>query len=122
MAGLKWQQPPNKVWPAGADAYVLAVRRGVHGVCQKWAAILETEMKQNAPWQDKSSNARQTLYTAVEPPTAAQIADMIELILSHGVTYGIFLELKNAGKFAIINPTLDQAAPRIWADIRGLFR
>lgn len=48
---------------------------------------------------------------------------MIELIISHGaaVDYSIFLELANAGRFAIISPTLDANAPRVWADIRGLF-
>jgi hypothetical protein len=121
MAGFKWTTPPLAVWPQGAEAYIVAVRRGVHGVAMKWAAILSNEMKQNAPWTDRSGAARQTLYTEVQPPTPAQVTDMIELMLWHGVDHGVFLELKNAGRFAIINPTLDQAAPRVWADVVRLF-
>jgi len=78
-------------------------------------------MKANAPWVDRTGAARQSLRAEVEPPTAAQVQQMVELILAHGVEYGVFLELKNAGAFAIINPTLDAAAPKIWADIRRLF-
>lgn len=123
MAGLRWEQPPEKVWPAGAQAYAQAVRRGVHAVCQRWSAILTNEMKQNAPWTDRTGNARQGLYSTVEPPSPEQVQTMIELIISHGaaVDYSIFLELANAGRFAIISPTLDANAPRVWADIRGLF-
>lgn len=123
MAGLKWSTPPTAAWPAGADAYVKAVRAGVHGVCQKWSVILEAEMRAGAVWQDRTGNARQGLYSAVEPPTPAQVQDLIELIIAHGaaVDYGIFLELANAGRFAIIGPTLDAAAPRVWQDVRRLF-
>lgn len=123
MAGFKWSAAPDKVWPAGAEAYARAVRAGVHGVALKWSAILTNELKQNAPWSDKTGNARQGLYSAVEPPTPAQVTGLIELIISHGaaVDYSIFLELANAGRFAIIGPTLDAAAPRVWADIRSLF-
>lgn len=121
MAGFVWQQAPQAVWPKGAEAYARAARAGIHAVAQKWAAILQTEMRNQAPWTDRTGNARQGLYTEVQPPTAAQVTGMIELILRHGVEYGEFLELRNSGRFAIINPTLDTAAPRIWADIRRLF-
>lgn len=131
MAGLKWSTPPQAVWPAGAEAYVLTVRRGVHGVCQRWAPVIENEMKSQAPWEDKTANARQTLYSVVEPPSAAEVVGLIELVMSHGMTYGAFLEgldprhgfspTRLGRKYAIVLPTLDKYGPIIWADIRKLF-
>jgi len=47
----------------------------------------------------------------------------IALKLSHGMDYGIWLELKNAGKFAIVRPTallyrqkVRAAYKRVWAN------
>lgn len=120
MAGLRWQSSPEKVWPAGGQAYARAIRAGLHAIAQKWAAILENEMRQQAPWTDRTGNARQSLYARVDPPTAIEIFDVIELVLAHGVEYGVYLELKNQGRFAIVNPTIDRAAPRIWDDVRRM--
>lgn len=122
MAGLKWREPPEKVWPAGADAYVRAVRAGVHGVMQYYQPIVSNEMKQERPWTDRSSNAIQGLYTAVEPPTPTQGGDTFEFIMSHGVEYGIWLELANNSRYNIVIRTLDKYSPIIWRDIRSLFR
>lgn len=131
MAGFKWQTPPDKVWPAGAEAYVRAVKRGIHGVMQRWAPEIENYMKSNASWQDQTANARQTLHSAVEPPTAAEVVSMIELIMAHGVIYGAYLEgydprynfapTRQGSRYAIIEPTLDYFAPRVWADVVRLF-
>lgn len=132
MAGLRWQTPPSSAWPAGADAYVKAVRAGVHGVCQRYQVEVEAHMKSTASWVDRTGAARQTLYAAVEPPTPAQVMDVIEFIMAHGVIHGYWLEGINylkgfsptmqGQKYAIIQPTLDTYAPKIWADVRKLFR
>lgn len=130
MAGLKWQEPPEKVWPQGADAYVRAVRAGVHGVCQRWVPEIENWMKANRPWQDRTANAAQSLYSAVEPPSAAQVVDAIEVIMSHGVIYGWYLEgfkpdatpMLRGPEYAVVLPALDHFGPLIWRDIRALFR
>lgn len=131
MAGLKWTQPPDKVWVQGAEAYVLAVRRAVHGVCQRWAPEIENWMKTGAVWTDRSSNARQSLYSQVQPLTPAEVVDTIELIISHGMIYGSFLEgydyrhnfapTRQGKKYAIVEPALDYFAPKVWADVMKLF-
>lgn len=131
MAGLVWQEPPQTVWPQGAEAYARAVRAGVHGVCQRYQPIIENEMKTQASWTDRSGAARQSLYAAVEPPTVGEVMGLIEFIMSHGVEHGAWLEgldpRRNFAptalgrKFAIVLPTLDKYAPIIWRDIRALF-
>jgi hypothetical protein len=131
VAGLRWSAPPQTVWPQGAEAYARAVRAGVHGVLQRYQPLIENEMKTSASWTDRTGNARQTLYAAVEPPTVAEVMGVIEFIMSHGVEYGAFLEGLDprynfaptalGRKFAIVLPTLDKYAPIIWRDIRALF-
>ena len=132
MAGLTWSSPPQAVWPVGAETYVSMVRRGVHGVCQRWAPEIENWMKGNKVWVDRTSNAVQSLYSQVQPLTAAEVVDIIELIMSHEVLYGVYLEgydpnhgyarTRLGSKYAIVEPALDYFAPKVWADVRSLFR
>lgn len=60
-----------------------------------------TYMKLNAPWKDHTGNARSGLFglTNYGP-------NYFELLLAHSVFYGIFLETRFNGKYAIINPTV----------------
>lgn len=130
MAGFKWTTPPLAVWPQGAEAYIVAVRRGVHGVMQRWAPEIENHMKSNAPWTDRTANARQGLYAAVEPPSSTEVVNVIELIMAHSMFYGYYLEnwnpvtsapMMRPPRWQIIEPTLDYFAPRVWADVQRLF-
>lgn len=88
---------------------------------QPLAGEAEGYMKVNAPWNNITRNARNSLtgqVTVANSPTKTRIA----LTLSHGVDYGVWLELKNAGKFAIVRPTallyrqrVREAWKRIWS-------
>lgn len=130
MAGFRWQTPPSEVWPAGAAAYVAAVKRGVHGVMLFFAPVIENEMKVTASWTDRTGNLRSALYSVVEPASAAEVQSMIELIMAHGLIYGWYLEgfrtdgtpMLRPPRFQIIEPTLDKYAPLVWAAIQRLFR
>ena len=115
-AGFRWETPPEEAFPELAEAYVNAIHEGVKAIAQRWAPEIENWMQENAPWTDRTGNARQSLYTEVEDVTGK----MVQIILSHGVYYGIFLELKNAGRYAIVNPALDHFAPKIWADVKRM--
>lgn len=114
--GIRWDNPPDKAWGELADAYQAAIQKGVKAIAQKWQPEIENWMKLNASWTDRTGNARQSLYTEVE----TQAKEMVTIILSHGVEYGIYLELKNAGRYAIIGPALDEFAPKVWADVVAL--
>ncbi len=111
-----WTRPPTEAWPEMAEAYVHEIRRAVRMLADRYAPEIEAYMKANAVWIDRTGNARQRLYTEVSDVAL----DMIDIILSHGVEYGIYLELANQGRFAIIGPTLDIFAPRIWRDVVAL--
>lgn len=113
MAGIVWSVTPSRAWGDLADDYVRRIRAGVWFIAQKWAPQIEAWMKHNAPWTDRTGNARQLLWARARQLTA----DMVEIVMAHGVVYGVFLELRHAGAYAIINPALDHFAPRIWADV-----
>ena len=113
--GFYWETDPKAVFPAFFDDYVTRLVSVVQLLLQSYAPSIETWMKANAPWTDRTANARQSLYANVE-----LLLDGGVLIFDHGVTYGVFLEYANQGRFAIIAPALDHFAPLIWADIQRL--
>lgn len=68
---------------------------------QTEAIELQDHMKQNAPWTDRTGQARRSLNVKVKT-----IKNGYRLVLSHGVDYGVDLELKHNKKYAIIQPTI----------------
>lgn len=66
------------------------------------APKLQSDAKANRPWTDRTGNARKELQAYVVTP------DDIVIRLIHGVYYGIFLEFRGAGRYAIIRPTIDR--------------
>lgn len=113
MPGIVWETPPTAAWPDLAANYVFAIEQGVEAIAKRWAPEIENWMKDNAPWEDRTSNARDGLYTEVN-----QVAGvMTEIILAHGVDYGLWLEVRWAGRWSIVTPALDQFGPRVWADV-----
>ena len=81
----------------------------------RYQAEIETWMKTNARWIDRTGNARQSLYAEV-----TRLTDSVLLAFDHGMDYGFYLELSHAGRYAIIAPALDEFAPRIWRDVKAL--
>jgi len=79
------------------------------------AAQLENNAKRNAPWTDRTGNARNSIYGRTQ--TAK---DEVEIVHGIAIDYGKYLELKNEGKFRIIKPTVDEALPRIEKDLQNI--
>ena len=63
-------------------------------------------MKDNAPWTDRTSAARNGLNAEV-------VVDgkTVGIVLYHTVPYGVFLETRWGGKFAVIEQTMESIAP-----------
>jgi hypothetical protein len=76
------------------------------------AKKMENESKANATWKDRTGAARQRLNS-----TWKWQGNIVRIELSHGVDYGIWLELCNEGKYAVITPTINKMSPKI---IQGL--
>lgn len=73
--------------------------------CLKLADDILSYAKQNAPWQDRTGDARAGLDVDVSESGGA-----VYIQLYHQVDYGLWLEVIQNGRFAIIMPTLEQFA------------
>ena len=115
---FSWQRTPSDALGTLAEQYADLIQRTVVDICNRFAPDIEAWMKENAPWTDRSGNARQTLWADV-----AEIArSAVIVILSHGVEYGQYLEWSNGSAYAIVAPAMDHFAPLIWAAIRQALR
>jgi hypothetical protein len=73
----------------------------------------ESHMRQNAPWTDRTGNARNGLMAKHE------FTPMVkhELILYHTMPYGFWLEVRWSGRYAIIGPTMLEIGPELTRNI-----
>lgn len=75
------------------------------------------DMKTNAPWTDRTSAARNGLFTVTEHSPGHYT-----IIFSHTVHYGFWLEVKFSGRDAIIMPTVQSRGHALMEDIRKRLR
>ena len=87
----------------------------VYALFQFESRDLESYMRQNAPWQDQTGNARNGL--SARP---FQEGTNVGIDLFHTVPYGIWLETRFSGAYAIIVPTINAKSPEVLASVRGL--
>lgn len=71
--------------------------------------------KNNAPWTDRTGNARQSIDYHVE-----YRKNLIRFYIFIGVYYGVFLELCNMGKYRILRPTATIFENKIKQDVKRL--
>lgn len=103
---------------AGMARYEQRVKDTIRQVAQFWQVKFEKYAKENARWKDQTANARQSLHAWVE-----ELAhDTVALWLSHGVDYGIYLETRYAGRYAIIWDTIEAHLNQIRQMLQDIFR
>jgi len=76
----------------------------------------EAYMKLNAPWTDRTGAARNGLYSRFSRNKSQR-----EILLSHSVAYGIWLEIANSGDYQIILPTLRIIGRETMKQLEDLF-
>lgn len=99
-AGIRWQRPPSELATA-IERYGDRVLTTVAAIAQYTATQMQNEAKANAPWTDRTGNARTGLFGTSEADFASKVAT---IYLSHGATinYGVWLELSASGKYSCI--------------------
>lgn len=114
MAGIRWNFSPARLFEWLGDIRRRQIERGVMRVAERYSVEIEAWMKANATWQDRTGDARRELR--------AEIIDVsgkaVTILLRHGVDYGLWLEVANGGRYAILTRALDHWAPMIWRDIQ----
>ena len=71
------------------------------------APKIQADMRESARWTDQTGNARNGLFAAVKTST-----NQVAIVLYHSVPYGIWLELRWSGRYAIITPSLAKWGPK----------
>lgn len=80
------------------------------------ALKMEEYAKLNAPWQNRTGHARATLKA-----NAYKESKSVYVIrISHGMRYGVYLELAHNKKYAIINPTVKKFQKPVMASFQRL--
>ena len=128
--GIAWQTKPTQLDLA---PFVAELKRELVQLATTSALAMEAEAKVNAPWRDDTGAARSGLQG-----TATQQGHLITITLSHAVEYGQWLELKwpvdtpppdldgfdleflEAGRYAILWPTIEAEIPRLKAALDRL--
>lgn len=86
------------------EAHDRKVKRVIAGQFLYHKGEAETFMRNNAPWTDRTGNARAGLHAEVN---IINQGEAFEMILAGSVPYQIWLEVRFSGKYAIIQPTCD---------------
>lgn len=105
MNGIHWRggQTPADVFNPALDDYQKALDASLRAVAEFWATKVQNEARARAAWTDRTSNARNGLIGFVQEVGAQ---DTINIFMTTQVEYGVYLELSNAGRYAIVWPMI----------------
>jgi len=103
--GIRWETPPSELARA-VERYGDRVLTAVAAVAQRVATEMQNEAKASATWTDRTGNARTGLFGTSEADFARKV---VTIYLSHGtaIDYGIWLELANSGRYAVVMRTME---------------
>lgn len=96
-----------------------AINSGVAQSVREIADEMEAYAKENAPWEDRSGDARSGLKAVA---VVDQARGSYSIFLGYDVSYGIYLETVNGGTYAIVLPTVQRFAPELQARVRQRIR
>lgn len=92
-----------------------AIGTGVANTVKDIAQEMEAYAKENAPWDDRTGDARGGLKTVVVEDA---VNHTYSIFLGYSVDYGVYLETANGGQFAVVKPTVERFAPVLAARVR----
>lgn len=101
---------------AGIQNFSNEALNKVESYLEEQADSLEKFMKKNAPWNDRTGNARRGLVAKVEKPKNKYY----RIGLKHSVKYGLYLENYMEKRFAILEPTVRLKGPEVVKGMKNL--
>ena len=87
-------------------------------LCQIAAMKMEEYAKNEAPWTDRTGNARQNLKGQAEWISA----DKIMIAVSHHMSYGYWLELAHGREYAILEESIEENVEELYRALRRLLK
>ena len=117
--GIKWVRPPAKLAQA-IEQYGDKVLTALVAVAQRSADLMQNDARNNAPWTDRTGNARSGLFGTAEADFARHV---VTIYLSHGalINYGVYLELAHGGRFSILMRTIESHLPELQSMLDEIF-
>jgi len=118
-AGIRWSTPPSELATA-VERYGDRVLQAVAAVAQRVATEMQNQAQADAPWTDRTGNARTGIFGTSEADFAAHV---VTIYLSHGATisYGVWLELAASGKWGVIMRTMESHYEPLMQMLREAF-
>lgn len=118
--GIRWVTPPSLLADS-IERYGDKVMTAVAAVAGRIASVMEADARANAPWTDRTGNARSGLSGTAERDVARRL---VVIYLSHGpaIDYGKWLELAHGGNYAIILRTIEAHLPSLKAELDAILR
>lgn len=101
---FQWITPPE-IFKRNWKRITLSRRLKMATNANRLAKHMEADMKQNAPWKDKTGKAREALTAKAYYSDTTRWELVIEVFYDN-VPYGYWLEVIQRGKYSIIGPTL----------------
>lgn len=111
--GIVWYS--NTLIPRGL-AYSLAAEKAIEEILEIAAEAVEEYAKSNAPWEDQSGAARDGLTAEYRDQGLFKHS----IVLYHTVDYGVWLEIRWNGRYAIIVPTIEHMGPIVMAAVANM--
>ena len=115
---FSWQITPEAAFVPLYAQYAAELEQEIVALAQRITDEITAYMQSNAPWTDRTGDARASLFSVVQH----EAKQMVTILLSHGslIEYDIYLELAHQGRFAIIAPSVDVWGPRVFQEVRAI--
>ena len=96
----------NSTLDEGIRQFEFKTRQGMIEFAEEFAKELQQYAQTQAPWNDRTGDARGGLEAAADSE-----GDIIGIQLYHTVDYGIWLEVRWSGQYAVILPSIERKGP-----------
>lgn len=95
------------------------LQRALYATVKYWDGPAERHMKHNAPWTDRTTNARNGLFAIAQKSRRGIMESTFAIVLGHTVDYGVYLEegTENMRARPIIRPTIALFSPKVIATL-----
>lgn len=99
----------------GLYKFRIFTKQKMKSYLQEQSKNLVAYMKNTAPWNDRTGNARRGLKAEV-----IDSGNVIGISLQHTVDYGVYLEYAMELRFAILEPTARLKGPMVISGMSGI--
>lgn len=113
-ARINWSNPPQQLGVAAIKYGRALALDAVPNYARRKAKEIEARMKEEAPWTDRTGEARKKLRTEVEVDGTKTTIHLVS-----GAPHGQYLELRWGGRWAIVSPTIPRAAIEIALELKA---